>query len=318
MKSKRNKTIDFNLENAPEGVLEQVIQFNNQATLPLSKVNDKVINGDSFKVMTSLPKGSVDLALVDPPYNLNKKYDGMTFKQMTPEKYQQYTEKWITKLKPLLKANASIYVFADWETSISLAPVLEKHFTIMNRITWQREKGRGALSNWKNGMEDIWFLTVDPDNYTFNVDQVKQRHPVVAPYKENGKAKDWQATKLGNFRDSMPSNFWDDISIPYWSMPENTSHPTQKPEKLMAKVILASSNPGDLVFDPFAGAGSSLVTAKKLNRHFIGVEQSLLYCAWGQYRLMKAAADHHIQGYVDGVFWPRNTLDLQKKYLQKK
>ena len=162
-------------------------------------------------------------------------------------------------------------------------------------------------------MEDIWFLTNDPAHYTFNVDQVKQRRQVIAPYKQDGVAKDWQATANGNFRDTMPSNFWDDISIPYWSMPENTGHPTQKPEKLLAKIILASSNPGDLILDPFAGAGSSLVTAQKLDRQFIGIEQSLLYCAWGQYRLNKARHDSTIQGYTDGVFWERNTQALQKK-----
>lgn len=318
MKSKRNKTIDFSLDDAPAEVLDAIIQFDKEKSISAKHITDKIINGDSFQVMKQLPANSIDLALVDPPYNLNKKYDGMTFKQMKPEKYQAYTEKWINELKPLLKPNASVYVFADWETSIALAPVLGKYFTIKNRITWQREKGRGALTNWKNSSEDIWFLTNDSHNYTFNVDQVKQRRQVVAPYKENGHAKDWQATNTGNFRDTMPSNLWDDISIPYWSMPENTNHPTQKPEKLMAKVILASSNPGDTILDPFAGAGSSLVTAKKLNRHFIGIEQSLLYCAWGQYRISKAAEDSHIQGYTDGVFWPRNTLALQKKYLNDK
>lgn len=318
MKSKRNKTIDFSLADAPADVMARIIQAKKEKSFSLEQVTNKVINGDSFQVMDQLPSHSIDLALVDPPYNLNKKYDGMTFKQMKQAEYQQYTEDWINKLKPLLKASASVYVFADWETSIVLAPVLEQYFTIKNRITWQREKGRGALTNWKNSSEDIWFLTVDPHDYVFNVDQVKQRRPVVAPYKEDGHAKDWQATKAGNFRDTMPSNLWDDISIPYWSMPENTDHPTQKPEKLMAKVILASSNPGDLIFDPFAGAGSSLVTAKKLGRHFIGIEQSLLYCAWGQYRLNKANNDPHIQGYADGVFWPRNSLSLQKKYLKEK
>ena len=69
-------------------------------------------------------------------------------------------------------------------------------------------------------------------------------------YKVDGKPKDWEETESGNFRNTYPSNFWDDISIPYWSMPENTAHPTQKPEKLLAKLILASSNPGDIVFDP--------------------------------------------------------------------
>ena len=162
-------------------------------------------------------------------------------------------------------------------------------------------------------MEDIWFLTANPSDYTFNVDQVKQRRQVVAPYRQDGIAKDWQATKNGNFRDTMPSNFWDDISIPYWSMPENTGHPTQKPEKLLAKIILASSNPNDFIFDPFAGSGSSLVTAAKLNRRYLGIEQSLLYCAWGQYRLNQIKDDPSIQGYTDGVFWERNTLAVQRK-----
>ena len=199
MKSKRNKTIDFSLDDAPAEVLDAIIQFDKEKSISAEHITDKIINGDSFQVMKQLPANSIDLALVDPPYNLNKKYDGMTIKQMKPEKYQAYTEKWINELKLLLKPNASVYVFADWETSIALAPVLGKYFTIKNRITWQREKGRGALTNWKNSSEDIWFLTNDSHNYTFNVDQVKQRRQVVAPYKENGHAKDWQATNTGNF-----------------------------------------------------------------------------------------------------------------------
>lgn len=137
---------------------------------------------------------------------------------------------------------------------------------------------------------------------------------MIAPYRVDGQARDWEETANGRFRDTMPSNFWDDISIPYWSMSENTGHPTQKPEKLLAKVILASSNPGDLILDPFAGAGSSLVTAKKLGRHFIGIEQSLLYTAWGEYRLQQTSTGDSIQGYTDGVFWERNTLAAQHRH----
>lgn len=318
MKSKRNKTIDFDLDHVPAGILEQIIQPKSSRSLTLSAARDHIINGDSFQLLKGLPAVSVDLALIDPPYNLDKQYDGLSFKQMAGSDYQQYTARWLQLLMPLLKPHASVYVFSDWRTSVALAPLLSQFFTIQNRITWQREKGRGAKTNWKNGMEDIWFLTKDKKHYTFNVDDVKQRRQVIAPYRQNGQAKDWQETKQGRFRDTMPSNFWDDISIPYWSMAENTGHPTQKPEKLMAKVILASSNPGDLILDPFAGAGSSLVTAKKLGRHFIGIEQSLLYCAWGQYRLTKAQQDPHIQGYADGVFWERNTMNQQKKLLNKK
>lgn len=311
-KSARNKTIDFDLAHAPQVVLDQIMTAADDLT-SLTKIRDRSINGDSFEIVNRFPDHFADLALVDPPYNLNKQYDGLNFKRQSDVEYQKYTQRWIDLIKPKLTARASVYVFADWQTSIALAPVLAQNFTIKNRITWQREKGRGAKTNWKNGMEDIWFLTQDDKDYTFNVDQVKQRRQVVAPYREGGKAKDWYESAAGRFRDTMPSNFWDDISIPYWSMAENTGHPTQKPEKLLAKVILASSNPGDVILDPFAGAGSSLVTAKKLGRHFVGVEQSKLYTAWGIYRLLAADHDQSIQGYSDGVFWARNTGALQRK-----
>ena len=315
-KSARNKTIDFDLDHAPAGVLEQMLTAGDDLT-SRDAVLDHSINGDSFKILPQLPDGFADLALIDPPYNLDKRYDGLKFKHLNDHDYQTYTQRWIDLVKPKLKPTASIYVFADWQTSIAIAPILAQNFTIKNRITWQREKGRGAKTNWKNGMEDIWFLTQDDKEYTFNVDQVKQRRQVIAPYRENGKAKDWQESAAGRFRDTMPSNFWDDISIPYWSMAENTGHPTQKPEKLLAKVILASSNSGDVILDPFAGAGSSLVTAKKLNRHFVGVEQSKLYTAWGIYRLQLADQDKTIQGYADGVFWERNTGALQRRISKK-
>ena len=160
-------------------------------------------------------------------------------------------------------------------------------------------------------MEDISFAT-KTKKYVFNVDDVKIRRRVVAPYKENGKPKDWMENEEGKFRNTHPSNFWDDISIPYWSMPENTAHPTQKPEKLLAKLILASSNKGDVVLDPFVGSGSTSVTAKKLGRHFIGIEQNPQYCAWSEKRLEMADENNSIQGYAHGVFWERNTSSQQK------
>ena len=138
-------------------------------------------------------------------------------------------------------------------------------------------------------MEDIWFATKSKD-YVFNVEDVKIRRKVIAPYRVNGKPKDWKETSEGNFRDTFPSNFWDDISIPYWSMPENTAHPTQKSEKLMAKLILASSNPGDMVFDPFMGSGSTAVTAKKLGRNFWS-RSNEQYCAWAYKRIEMAESD---------------------------
>ncbi|MBQ1411941.1 MAG: site-specific DNA-methyltransferase, partial [Clostridia bacterium] len=168
----------------------------------------------------------------------------------------------------------------------------------------------GAKANWKNGMEDIWFATKS-DAYTFNLEAVKIRKKVVAPYRVDGKPKDWTETETGNYRDTCPSNFWDDITVPFWSMPENTAHPTQKPEKLIAKILLASSHPGDMVFDPFLGSGTTSVVAKKLHRHYLGVEAEEQYCVWAEQRLEMADSDTTIQGYSDGVFWERNTFSKQ-------
>ena len=154
-------------------------------------------------------------------------------------------------------------------------------------------------------MEDIWYVSKS-DDFTFNLDKLKQRKRVLAPYKEDGKAKDWKEGEGVKYRDTHPSNFWDDISIPFWSMEENTGHPTQKPEKLIAKLILASSNEGDLILDPFAGSCTTSVTAKKLNRRYIGIEQNELYVAWGEKRLENAEKNPTIQGFEDGIFYERN------------
>lgn len=304
-KSARNKTIDTPLEDNTE-FFGRCLQKISKNCRPDDIIN-KTICGDTFKILPLLPRGFVDLMIVDPPYNLTKNYHGNKFCEQDDEQYEKYTEQWIEAAKPLLKPNASIYVCCDWKSSLVIGNVLKKHFHIQNRITWEREKGRGAKSNWKNSMEDIWFATCS-DNYTFNLDAVKIRKKVIAPYKTNGTPKDWEQTADGNFRNTCPSNFWGDISVPYWSMPENTAHPTQKPEKLIAKLVLASSNAGDVVFDPFSGSGTTSVAAKKLGRKYVGIEQNKTYCAWAEKRLESAESDTSIQGYSDGVFWERNSM----------
>ena len=314
MKASRNKTIDFPVEEG-QAYLSRCIRLSEQASL--AEVTDKTVLGDTFKVLKRLPPKSVDLIIADPPYNLTKDFNGNQFKRSSNEAYAEYVDSWMSLLHPLLKDNGSIYVFCDWQSSAVIEQALRKYFFVQNRITWQREKGRGASRNWKNGMEDVWFATKSKTVYTFNVDAVKVRRRVIAPYKVDGKPKDWEQTENGRFRDTYPSNFWDEISIPYWSMPENTAHPTQKPEKLLAKLILASSNAGDLVLDPFLGSGSTSVTAKKLHRHYIGIEQNAQYCAWAEKRLEMADTVPEIQGYTDGVFWERNTSNLQKQVSKK-
>ena len=270
-------------------------------------LTDRVIQADLFEILELLPEHFVDLLILDPPYNLDKQFAETKFRKLAHADYLQYLESWFPRLLRTLKPHATVYLCGDWQCSIADYQVMDKYLKVQNRIIWQREKGRGAKRNWKNCCEDIWFGTMD-QKYYFNVDAVKQKRRVIAPYRENGLPKDWEETAEGNYRLTCPSNFWDDISVPYWSMPENTDHPTQKPEKLLAKLILASSRPGDFVFDPFLGSGTTAVVAKKLGRHFAGIEINQEYCCWALKRLERAETDPTIQGYADGVFWERNTL----------
>ena len=301
-KSKRNKTIDFGLDQAQK-YLKNAIYFTKD--LAFKDMINKNIIGDTFEVLKNVEDESIDLIIVDPPYNLRKNYHGNIFTEKDSKTYEKYTRTWIEMVKDKLKGNASMYVCCDWKSSLIIGPILLEYFNVRNRITWQREKGRGSKNNWKNSMEDIWYVSKS-DDFTFNIDKLKQRKRVLAPYKEDGKAKDWKEGDGGKYRDTYPSNFWDDISIPFWSMEENTGHPTQKPEKLIAKLILASSNEGDLILDPFAGSCTSSATAKKLNRRYIGIEQNELYVAWGEKRLENAKNNPTIQGYEDGIFYERN------------
>lgn len=279
----------------------------------IDQVLDKIFCQDVFTAFPYLPERSVDLLFADPPYNLTKKFNDRSFKKTSLEQYSEWLDSWLSQTVRLLKPTASVYICGDWESSAAIHRVGEKYFIPRNRITWEREKGRGAKSNWKKCAEDIWFFTVS-DDYVFNVEAVMLKRQVIAPYTDpNGAPKDWTESENGRFRHTHPSNLWTDLTVPYWSMPENTDHPTQKPEKLLAKIILASSQSGDLVFDPFNGSGTTTVVAKKLERHYLGVELDGEYCCLALKRLELAAKNRGVQGYKDGVFWERNTFSKQIK-----
>ncbi|MDR1747613.1 MAG: site-specific DNA-methyltransferase [Spirochaetaceae bacterium] len=299
----RNRTLTVSPEEEPI-YRERLLNITGPVTS--ADIEGRIINGDIEQIAGFLPEAFIDLLIADPPYNLTKNFNGREFRERSDGEYAEYLESWFVKLLRLLKKTASIYVCCDWKSSPAVYQVLNRYAIIRNRITWQREKGRGAGANWKNCVEDIWFATPGREYY-FNTGAVMVRRKVIAPYRAGGIPKGWEETEEGNFRLTHPSNFWDDISVPYWSMPENTDHPTQKPEKLMAKLILASSAPGDFVFDPFLGSGTTSVTAKKLGRRYSGVEVNTEYCIWAEKRLRRAEEDRSIQGYRDGIFWERNS-----------
>lgn len=304
-RANRNRTLTI-AENEITTLEKAII---NADDLKKSFADNSVINADLLDCLDAIPNDYFHLIIIDPPYNLAKDFHGNKFSKLNTTSYEAYLRSWFGKVCDKLAPNGTLYMCGDWQCSFSMQKVISARLTILNRITWQREKGRGAKANWKNAMEDIWFAVKNPKDYYFDVEAVKMKRKVIAPYKVDGKPKDWEQTESGNFRITYPSNFWDDISIPFWSMPENTDHPTQKPEKLYAKLILASTKPGDKIFDPFLGSGTSAVVAYKLNRNYVGIELNHDYCLWAAKRLMNARKNKVIQGYSDNVFWERNVLN---------
>ncbi len=305
----RNRTITLK-EDDISRLKEKLLTLNTKVSP--DEITNKTIFQDLFACIEYLPESFVDLLFVDPPYNLTKDFNSNRFKEMSSDEYEEWIDSWLNPLRKVLKPSASVYVCGDWKSSSAIFRVMSKYLKVRNRITWEREKGRGAKSNWKNCSEDIWFGTIT-DDFTFNSDAVMLKRKVIAPYRDkDGKPKDWSNEENGNYRITYPSNFWNDITVPFWSMPENTDHPTQKPEKLLAKIILASTKEGDFVFDPFLGSGTTSVVAKKLGRKYCGIEIDEIYCCLAEKRLEIADYDRSIQGYVDGVFWERNSLKDQK------
>jgi site-specific DNA-methyltransferase (adenine-specific) len=305
----RNRTLS--LSEQERTVLSQRLM---RPPLPGSvrELTDQVICGDSITMLPELPRAFVDLLILDPPYNLNKQFGAESFRERSLAEYEEWFDRWFVRLLPLLKPTASLCVCGDWKSSAAVHRVLDRHVIVRNRITWEREKGRGAKLNWKNASEDIWFATAS-NEYFFDVEAVMVKRRVIAPYRENGKPKDWCEAENGGFRLTHPSNLWTDLTVPFWSMPENTDHPTQKPEKLMAKLLLASSREGDFVFDPFLGSGTTAAVARKLGRHFLGIELDENYACLALRRVELAKDDPSIQGYAGGVFWERNSLNAQPK-----
>lgn len=298
----RNRTMTLNTEEMAR--FSTLLSPDPGHAVAREQVTDRVFHGDALAIMPHLPADTFDLLVTDPPYAIRKTFLSRTHGAMDRLAYQDYLDTWVPLVHRVMKPGASIYVCGDWRSSGALEEVLSRYFTLRNRITWEREKGRAARDNWKNASEDIWYCTKGSDFY-FNAEAVRLRRKVIAPYRSEGKPRDWVEDQVP-WRDTAPSNLLTDCTVPFWSMAENTPHPTQKPEKLMAKLILASSKPGDLVLDPFAGSGTTGVVARKLGRRFCMIEQEMEFAAYGLKRLEASETDNTIQGYQDGIFYDRN------------
>ena len=176
VRAERNRTLTVSASEIP--TLEKFILSAND--IKKSFVDDSIINADLFDCLDYIPNGYFNLIIIDPPYNLDKDFHGKKFSSMKSDAYEDYLRSWFYKVCDKLAPNGTLYVCGDWKCTSSMQRVIEERLTVINRITWQREKGRGAKFNWKNAMEDIWFAVRNPKDYYFDVDAVMMKRKVIA------------------------------------------------------------------------------------------------------------------------------------------
>lgn len=249
--------------------------------------NGEIFVGDSIQWMRSLPSASVDLIVADPPYNLSKaEWDTFASQQV----YVTWSMQWIEQASRILTPTGTLYVcgFSEILADIKL-PALQ-FFAGCRWIVWHYKNKANLRADWGRSHESILHLRKGK-SFTFNTDDVRipyGNHTTKYPERTQaetsqygkGKGSSWQPHPRG----AKPR---DVIEIPTTcnGMNESTPHPTQKPEELIRKLILASSNEDDLVVDPFLGSGTSVVVAEQLKRRWKGCDLSQEYCRWAVERL---------------------------------
>ncbi|WP_342597771.1 adenine-specific DNA-methyltransferase [Cyanobacterium aponinum UTEX 3222] len=248
----------------------------------------RIILGDAITVLNEyIENESIDLIFVDPPYNIGKKFANFQDKWEDEENYILWCYQWLDLCVNKLKKNGAIYVMSSTQTMPYFDLYLRKKLTILSRIVWYYDSsGVQAKKYYGSLYEPILFCVKDKNNYTFNSDDIL----VEAKTGSQRKLIDYRGDKPKPYNNQkVPGNVWQFPRVRY-RMPEYEEHPSQKPEILLERIIKASSNPDDLILDPFAGtfttcAVTTCAVAQKLNRRSIGIEMQEDYLKIGLRRL---------------------------------
>lgn len=217
-----------------------------------------IICGDILEELKKIPDKSIRLIITDPPYNLNKNY-GNNQDNLEFNEYLNFSRKWLTEAKRLLTDDGSIYVFMGMRYISYIYTMLEKEFemTFNSWITWYYTQGIGKTKGFSPRHDDILLFTKHPKNFVFNLDDIR------VPQKFY--------RSINNMRGANPGNVWEFSHVHYCNK-NRKKHPTQKPEALIERMILASSNINDTVLDPFVGSGTTLRVCQQTNRNGIGID----------------------------------------------
>jgi DNA modification methylase len=231
-----------------------------------------IISGDALEVLASLESESIDLVIADPPYNLGKDY-GNNHDIKGFDEYLEFSRDWIREAHRALKPNGTIYVFMGFRFISYLYDILDRQFGMHfnSWIVWHYTQGMGKTRGFSPRHDDILMFTKSKD-FIFNLDDIRVPQKF---YRERN-----------NMRGANPGDVWQFSHVHYCN--ENRqNHPTQKPEGLMERMILASSNEGSRVLDPFLGSGTTLRVCQQLQRHGIGIEINPDYVWMTEERLSK-------------------------------
>jgi adenine-specific DNA-methyltransferase len=248
-----------------------------------ANTNSKVFWGDCFSVLGQvIPDSSVDLIFADPPYNIGKKFASFKDSWPSDEKYAEWCHVWIEMCVKKLKPTGSMYVMTSTQCMPYLDLYIRRYLTVLSRIVWHYDSsGVQAKNKFGSMYEPILHCVADTERYTFNGDAVR----VEARTGAQRRLIDYRKPNPTQYNTTkIPGNVWYFPRVRY-RMLEYESHPSQKPEALLERIILASSNPGDVVLDPFAGTFTTSAVAQRLERRSIGIEQEGEYIKIGLRRL---------------------------------
>lgn len=229
------------------------------------------ICGDAIEEMKKLPDGSINLIVTDPPYNLNKDY-GKTQDKLAFDDYLDFTRAWLTEAKRVLTKDGTIYIFMGMRYISYVYNILEQElgFTFNSWITWYYTQGIGKTKGYSPRHDDILMFTKKPKQFTFNLDDIR------IPQKFY--------RSVNNMRGANPGNVWE-FSHMHYCNKNRKQHPTQKPEGLYERMILASSNENDTILDPFLGSGTALRVCQQTKRKGIGIDINPEYIEMAKERL---------------------------------
>ena len=246
----------------------------------------RIIQGDSLDALSNdVQDNSIDLIFVDPPYNIGKNFNGHKDKWATDEDYLNWCYKWIDLCIKKLKSNGSMYIMTSTQFMPFFDIFIRKKMTILSRLVWYYDSSGVQAKKYYGSMyEPILFCVKNPENYTFNADEILVE------------AKTGAKRKLIDYRknppqvyssEKVPGNVWEFARVRY-RMDEYENHPTQKPIALLERIIKASSNVGDTILDPFSGTFTTSFVAKQLHRKSVGIELQEDYVKIGLRRLQLA------------------------------